>query len=248
MGEMPEHRAVIGRIAGEDDACAIGIGVDGEGLAQQAPRHGELVIGAVPAIDMNGADLGRGPMAREDGEDPVDGFGRQGGHILAEVDGEIGLAIGLVRGHRRPRHLRQHLGPDNLQPGAIGGAGGGVDGIDPGHATLVVEMAEIEGAVLADHPVDGPLAGDEIAPTRRPARDGDDDEPRRPQALHGVIARRRQPAVIGQRVVDICKHRAHAGPLGLREFRQGPEMPPLAHAAAAREVSRPDSAARSRKV
>src|SRR5215469_13683998 len=53
LGEVAEHRPVIGRIPDEDDARPIGIGIDGEGFRQQAPRHGELVIGPVPAIDMN---------------------------------------------------------------------------------------------------------------------------------------------------------------------------------------------------
>src|SRR6516225_10314926 len=51
LGEMAKHRPVIGRIPDEDDAHPIGIGIDIEGLGKQAPGHGELVIGAVPAID-----------------------------------------------------------------------------------------------------------------------------------------------------------------------------------------------------
>ena len=34
---------------------------------------------------------------------------RQRRHVLAEVDGEIGRAIGLVRGDARARHVAQHL-------------------------------------------------------------------------------------------------------------------------------------------
>ena len=37
-------------------------------------------------------------------------------HVLAEIDGEVGRAIGLVRGDARARHVAQHLGAHRLQP------------------------------------------------------------------------------------------------------------------------------------
>ena len=47
-------------------------------------------------IDVDGADFCRRPVLNEDGHNPLDRFARERRHILAEIDRQIGFAVGLV--------------------------------------------------------------------------------------------------------------------------------------------------------
>ena len=137
---------------------------------------------------------------------------------------EVGDPEGLVGGDRRTRHLSQDLGAEPVQPGAVGGAGPGVVVVAPEHAPGGVVIAEVEGAVLADHAVDGPLPGDQVAPAGRPAGHRDDALAGGPEPFHGGVGVGGEPALRGQGVVDVAEHRVHgqAGGVGkLTERHQG---------------------------
>jgi hypothetical protein len=93
--------------------------------------------------------------------------GGAGAHVLAEVDGQVGFAVGLIGGDGRAGHFGHDAPPQFRQPGAVGLAPGGVQGVVAFHAPGGVVVAEIEGSVFADHGVHGPHARDVVAPARR---------------------------------------------------------------------------------
>ncbi|PII39478.1 hypothetical protein T190_04295 [Sinorhizobium meliloti CCBAU 01290] len=169
IGKEAEHRRVVRAVADEDDPVALGVDVDAEDVVGKPARHGQLVIGSIPAIDMDGGDLGDGAFLFEDALDSVDVRDRKRWHILAKIDCEVGLAIELVRGDCRPLHLGEDAGahPGELLP--VGGALGIGDGEAAAHAASRSVIGEIEGAVFADDARDRPHAGDHVAPSCRPA-------------------------------------------------------------------------------
>ena len=84
------------------------VDVDAEPFGDEEPRRGQLVVAAEPAVHMDRRDLGGSPEAFDDRDDAADGRLRQARDVLAEVDGEIGLAVGLVGGDGSPWHLGEH--------------------------------------------------------------------------------------------------------------------------------------------
>ena len=116
FGKIAEHGRVVGAVAGKDEAVFFGIEIDAQSFANEAPRHGELVVVAEPAVDVDGGNLGDGAGLGKELHDAVDLRGRERRHVLAEIDRQIRLAIELVRGDRRARHLRQDLCAELRQP------------------------------------------------------------------------------------------------------------------------------------
>ena len=119
-----------------------------------------------------------------------------------------GLAVGLVRGHRRPRDLPEDRVAQALEAASVRRPLAGVEQeplVEPAPFGVV---AEIERPVLPDHGVDRPHAGDVVAPAGRPAANRNDEETRLVQAFQGAIGLRRQPAAAGQGVVDVGEHAA----------------------------------------
>ncbi len=113
---------------------------------------------------MDGRHLGDRPLLLEDRLDAIDRSDGKGRNILAEVDGEIRLAIELVGRNRRPRHLGQHTAAHRDQPFAVQGALRVVDGEDAAHAAGVFIIGEVESPVFPDHTGDRPHAGNHVAP------------------------------------------------------------------------------------
>ena len=188
MRKEGEHRLVVRRVAGEHEPFALRIEIDGEDLAHQPARHAELVVVAEPAIDVDRAQFRGGAGLAEQPEDAIDRRVGQPRHVLAIVDREIALAVGLVGRERGARNGGKDALAEPGEPRAL---------LDP-HRRFVEEaanqvppvalVAEIEGAVLADHRIDRPEAGDHVAPAGGPAGDRHHQEPR---ALQAPRARRR---------------------------------------------------------
>ena len=72
-----------------------------------------------------------------------------------------------------------------------------------GHGPALPVVPVIEGAVLADHPVDGPHAGEVVAPARGSAGHRHHADARVVQRPEGRVGCGREQAVAGQRVVDV---------------------------------------------
>jgi hypothetical protein len=67
-------------------------------------------------------------------------------------------------------------------------------------------VTEVEGAVLADDSGDRPHPRDVIAPAGRAPGYRDDGDAGRGKRLHGSVGGGREPALIGQRVVEVGEH------------------------------------------
>ncbi len=158
----------------------------------------------------------RGPRLLEQAHDPQHLAAREGGHVLAEVDGEIGLAVELVRSKRRAGNLGQDVPAQRLEPHPVGPPRRLVVAKAADQPLGLGVVAEPEGAVLAHHPVDRPHPGDVVAPAGRPAGDRHDLPAGLPKPLHGCIGDGRQPAVERERVVDVGEHHLDAAPLRQR--------------------------------
>src|SRR5262245_42629572 len=77
VGEEREHRRVVGRVADESMRRARRVEINAELVAHEPPGHGELVVGAEPAVDMDGAHF-RGQAARlHQRKDELDGGRRE---------------------------------------------------------------------------------------------------------------------------------------------------------------------------
>ena len=211
VGEEAEHRRIVGRIAGEDIAVAARLDIDAEQLAHHLAAGRELVVVAEPAVDVDRAHLGVGTVPLEDPDDAQHVVMRQRGHVLAEVDGEVGRTIGLVRSDARARHVGQHLGTHGLQPAlALGAFGIALHEAGAQLARLVV-VPHPEGAVLADHGVDRPEAGDEVAPAGRPAGHRDHAESSLFQRFHGAIGLGGELGMGRHGLVDVGQHALDGG-------------------------------------
>ena len=77
-----------------------------------------------------------------------------GAHVLAEVDREVGLAVGLVGRERAARHLAQDARSDRREPRALRRARRLV-ATKRRTACAAGVVAHVERAVLADHPSTG---------------------------------------------------------------------------------------------
>ena len=206
VGKEPEHRRVIGRIAGEDVGVFPGSQIDPEQLGHHRARRGQLVVGAEPAVDVDRADLGHGAGVDEDPHDAVDVGRRQRRHILAEIDREIRHARELVGRHAGAGNLTRHALAHGFQPAtALGALLVALDEALPQLAGRAI-APEPEGAVLPDHGVDRPHAGDVVAPAGGPTGDRHDQKPGGLQALERAVGAGRQMAVGGDGVVDVGEH------------------------------------------
>jgi hypothetical protein len=244
--EEGEHRRVIGRVARIDDVAALAVCVYFETFLEHAPCHGELVMPAEPGVHMDGADLGHGPFGLEGLADLFRRCERQRRHVLAKVDRDIDLAIGLVGSDGSARKFLQDAGTQRLQFFIVGATLFRRLPIDAQHFARLVVIAEIEGAVLADDAVDRPHAGDVIAPAGGPAGDRDDDQARFMQVFHRFIGACRQPAMQCQRIVNVGEDRFHR--LEVRTGEGGERRKHWRQSISLSGSSRPESAARSRKV
>ncbi len=120
---------------------------------------------------MDGGDLRRRAETLEDRDDLQHLRAGQGRHVLAEVDGEIGHAEGLVGGGTAAPGTSAST-VRRISSSRAASCVRSPDGLGKvaDELVLFVVVAEIEGAVLADHAVDRPLPRDEIAPARRAGR------------------------------------------------------------------------------
>ncbi len=183
-----------------------------------------------------------GAGALELGDDAVDlGVGERR-DVLAEVDGEIGLAVCLVRGDGGAGNRRENLRGKIVEPPPVFRALRGALPVASHHGLRRFVVVKPERAVLADHGVNRPHARDVIAPSRRPAGDGHHLEARRAQPRHGVEGDGVEPALGGQCIVDVGEHVADRAPRPDRKLRERP------HQMKSGSSSRPASPARSRKV
>ncbi len=171
---------------------------------------------------MDRADFCRRPRRLEDGHDAVYFFPGQRPAILAEIDRQIGDAVGLVGREPGTGHRRQDLLGETVEPCARFGPLGLQQEVPPRHRSRGVVIAEIERAVLADDRVDRPEPGDHIAPAGRAPGHRDDAPAAFGEPLQCPIRRRAQPTVGGQRVVDIGQHEPHAPARLDREFGKRP--------------------------
>ena len=201
--EGREHRFVIGRIAHINHGSVEGLARHVQFARQKVSRHHQLVPGAEPAVHVNGADFGGRARRRKQGEDAIDAGGRQGRHILAEINGEIGDAVGLVGSQRATGNLRQNHLRQFIQPSPVARALLLREQMMGAHDFGGAVIAEREGAIFAHHPRHGPETGDEIAPPRRPARDRHDSEAGLLQALKGAIGLGSQPPLCRDGVINV---------------------------------------------
>jgi hypothetical protein len=161
------------------------------------------------------------PPAWKMARDPLGCVEAERPGILAEIDGDIEQTEGLVRRDGAARHFTERLAGQFVQAGAVGEAlllGLGLPAQHP--ASLTVQRVP-QRAVLADHGGDGPVARDGIAPTGRPARDGDDGDTGGIQRFQRRIGSGGQAAIQGQGIVDISQHPAQPGKLCLARGAEG---------------------------
>jgi hypothetical protein len=120
MGKIGEHGRVVGRVAAKNNLITNRFHVLFKNLLEKQPGHGQLVVVTEPPVDVDGTDLGGGAGRLEDRLDGLDRFQGQGRHVLAEVDGQVRLPIGLIGGDGATGNLGQHRCPDTIEPGPIG--------------------------------------------------------------------------------------------------------------------------------
>ena len=217
--EEAEHRLVVRRVADEGQPVAPGLQVDGELLAHQAPRHRQLVVGAEPGVDVDRAHLHRQAVAVQQVDHLLHRRLAERRHVLAPVDGQVGLAVALVGGECRAAHLAQHFLADLGQAGAVLLALRVVARPGTRHAARRVVVAEVEGAVLADHGRHRPEARDQVAPAGRPSGHRHHVHAGRLQPLHRKIGRGAEAAAAGHRAVDVAQQRVDARRRRLRPRR-----------------------------
>ena len=143
---------------------------------------------------------------------------RQRRHVLAEVDGEVGNPEGLVGRQRSTWHLAQDTRGNVVEPRAIRASLRIADGMLPAHTLLLVIVAVVECAILADDAVDRPEPCNQIAPSRRAPGDRNDSQPRRLQSPKRVVRRRLEPAIGGQRIVDVEQNHLDSKAVSTRQF------------------------------
>ncbi len=133
-------------------------------------------------------------------------------NVLAEIDGEVGGTVGLIRGDPRPRHLAQHLGADRLQPApAVGALGIGLHIAAAQFAAGFGVMPHPEGPVLAHHGIDRPEAGDVVAPAGRPAGHGDHQKSGLLEGLQRAIGIGGETALGRHGFIDVGQHAFDGG-------------------------------------
>jgi hypothetical protein len=224
MREITEHRRVVRRVADENEAAFFRIEVGFKTSAHERSCHRQFIVAAEPAVDVDRAHFRGHAGAAHERNNPGDGLGRQGRHVLAIIDREVGGAIMLIAGDRAAGDLRQNAVADLRIPFAIGGAGGGVIGVMTPHRTLDVIVAEIERAIFADHRIDRPHAGNVVAPARGTPGNWNDQQMGLLQCLERGVGGSGQPAVGRQCVVDIAQHAAQLRALRKRKLGERPHQ------------------------
>ncbi len=236
-GKEAEHRRIVGRVADKQVARLVTPEIDAVAFLHQGARHAQLVVVAEPAVDVDRADF-RGHAGRaHQRDDPVDLGKRQTRHVLAVVDGEIGLAVKLVRGERAARHFAQNLLAHGEHFFAVRRARWRVEQealhqFFPGSVVI-----KIESAVLADHRVHRPHARDMVAPAGGPPGNRDDQLACRMQPLQRGIGARGELALARERVVDIAEHAADALHHRGRHLRERCHRPPAMRSATRRRCA-----------
>jgi CheY-like chemotaxis protein len=84
-------------------------------LAHHAARGRELVVAAEPAVHVDRAHLRGEALGFHDPTICMHRGARERRHVLAEIDGEVGFAVRLVRGDRAPGTLAQDALADRFQ-------------------------------------------------------------------------------------------------------------------------------------
>ena len=208
MAEAGEQRRVVRRVAREYD-FSLGLGeIHSKAFAEKHPAHRQLVVLAEPAVDVNRADLRVEARRAHQRRDALRRLERQRRNVLAVVDGEVGLAVVLVRSERAARNGGEDAVRDGVQAGAFFAPRLGIVLEAPLQPPAGVE--KVEGAVLPDYGVDRPHARDVVTPARRPAGHRHRDLAGAPQSLEGVVRLGSELALGGQGVVDIEEQRFHA--------------------------------------
>src|SRR5262245_7370655 len=187
MGEKREHRRVVGRVADEYAGLLACVEVDAELLAHEPFAHGELVVDAEPAVDVDGAHLRGEPARLHQRDDAIDCLWRQRWHVLAPIYRQVGFAVRLIGRDGAARDFAQYLLRDRHEAPAVRRARRRSVRIAADHRLAVLPVAEIERAVLADYGGNGPHARDMVAPARGPPGDRDDADARAAQALQRRI-------------------------------------------------------------
>ena len=118
---------------------------------------------------MDGADLGRGAGGFKQRHDAFDIGPGQCRDILAKINRQIGIPVGLIGGNTGTRDLGQNMCPQLIKPFAVRRPFLGCLGVMALHDMGRVVIAKIKGAVLAHDTVDRPHSGHMIAPARRPS-------------------------------------------------------------------------------
>ena len=107
-GETGEHRLVVRRIPAEEAVREDIAEASAMNLLQVVLDPGELVELPAPAVDVDARYAATHPFFAGDPADSVDGRGIQGRHVLAIVDGEVGVAELLIRRDGRAGHFPEH--------------------------------------------------------------------------------------------------------------------------------------------
>ncbi len=217
----PEHRRVVGRIPDEHPARPFPgrIRRRAEFLGQHAPRRGQLVVIAEPAVDMDGAHLGAHAGRLHAPHDGVHRRSRQRRDVLAIIDGQVGDAAELVRRQRAARHGGEDLLRQRIEPRLpVRRRLADKDGL---HLFRPGVMAHPERSVLPHHPIHRPHARDVVAPPRRPARHRNHLEAGGVQALQRRVGGGGQAAFCGERVVDVGEDADEVGTDQHGKFGQG---------------------------
>ena len=71
MGKESKHGRIVGRVANKNITGFFPFQIDTETFAHHLNGHVQFVVGSVPAVDMDGADLGGGTAGLHHLNDPV---------------------------------------------------------------------------------------------------------------------------------------------------------------------------------